>query len=583
MNRNLTALCFVLLVPVNSGDAAATEPPVTYLSDEDPFLTIPPTLRRLDPAYAALWTKALRHTESDLKREAAVAIARAHSAGFIDLSATAEDLLAVLNDETQPIAVRLDAARALVAIDADQAAHALFEFCTGGNTTAAQIVEPALAAWKFTDIQEIWRQRLTSNTARPYQLRLAIDGLAKSADTNIAPLLVSLVEDERRGTGLRLQAARALAELQKEGMESNAAQLASGELASRLLAATMLTRHDSAAALQRLQQLAGDPEPAVATIAWRRLLAVDPERLSSLAAKTSQCADPTLRKLAADALFQRPGKEQIQHLVAMLNDEHSEVRNTARIHLQTLGQQSNWRTIICDESMKLFDANRPFELEQAILLLSVLDHKPAAAELVPLLTHDAPDIFITAAWGMRMLAVKDHCSAMLKVASQRSQEMPKAVQSGDYSRQVGHLFEAFQVMSFHDAEPLMRKFPPRATMFNMVVSRRCAIWSLSHLHAGTPDDPLVAECVKRLHDIEAMVPEFDDVRQMAAIAMGRMNTSATLPDLKKYYTGGSQFDRVTYACAWAIGQIENTEIPTPTQPIASVANWFLEPIPAKHK
>src|SRR5206468_4210980 len=44
-------------------------------------------------------------------------------------------------------------------------------------------------------------------------------------------------------------------------------------------------------------------------------------------------------------------------------------------------------------------------LEQAAILLARLDHKPAARRLVELLKAERPEVFVTAAWGLRKLAV----------------------------------------------------------------------------------------------------------------------------------------------------------------------------------
>ena len=40
-------------------------------------------------------------------------------------------------------------------------------------------------------------------------------------------------------------------------------------------------------------------------------------------------------------------------------------------------------------------------LEQATILLAVLDHKPAAPRLVDLLRFERPEVFVAAAWGLR--------------------------------------------------------------------------------------------------------------------------------------------------------------------------------------
>src|SRR5581483_10356262 len=78
---------------------------------------------------------------------------------------------------------------------------------------------------------------------------------------------------------IRLESARALASLRSEGLEKDAEGLAADAsprgLVPRLAAASLLRRHSSPQAIQLLQRLMHDPEPAVAAIAGARLLEID--------------------------------------------------------------------------------------------------------------------------------------------------------------------------------------------------------------------------------------------------------------------------------------------------------------------
>src|SRR5262249_53251073 len=118
--------------------------------DQDPHLEAGAevkTVARFDPRLKALWLEALARPEADLQRQAADAIARAHALGMPGLREAAPPLLAALEaPDAHPVA-RLACARALITLDARQAAPALMALARSGGFEAARLLEPALARW----------------------------------------------------------------------------------------------------------------------------------------------------------------------------------------------------------------------------------------------------------------------------------------------------------------------------------------------------------------------------------------------------------------------------------------------------
>ena len=116
-------------------------------------------------------------------------------------------------------------------------------------------------------------------------------------------------------------------------------------------------------------------------------------------------------------------------------------------------------------------------------------------------------VFITAAWGLRRLAVPRTLDAMF---DKFRRETEKAQQAGSLGivvgRQVSQLIEAFGLMGYAQAEPLLRKYIPKGSPFD-AECRAAAVWTLGHLHAGQPDAELVRLFVGRLSDVESMEPE----------------------------------------------------------------------------
>ena len=64
--------------------------------------------------------------------------------------------------------------------------------------------------------------------------------------------------------------------------------------------------------------------------------------------------------------------------------------------------------------------------EQAAILLTQLQHRPAAARMVQLLTADRPEVFVTVAWGLRKLAVADTLPAVTKYVRDEFERLKKS-------------------------------------------------------------------------------------------------------------------------------------------------------------
>ena len=217
-------------------------------------------------------------------------------------------------------------------------------------------------------------------------------------------------------------------------------------------------------------------------------------------------------------------------------------------------------------------------LEQATLLLVALDHKPAAERLVELLDFERPEVFVTAAWGLRRLAVPDALDGMFGKFRRETEKTQQANWMGiDVGWQLCQLIEAFGQMGYAPADPVLRQYIPKESPF-FVESRAAAIWTLGHLHAGQPDAELVRLFVERLSDEDPMFPEAEPVRRMSAVSLGRMKAEAALDPLRQYLESMSVNCELGYACAWAIQQITGEPIPEFRVNPGWRSGWFLEPL-----
>ena len=183
--------------------------------------------------------------------------------------------------------------------------------------------------------------------------------------------------------------------------------------------------------------------------------------------------------------------------------------------------------------------------------------------MVKLLKFDRPEVFVTAAWSLRRLAVKSTLDAMLD----RAQRQITMVKNADLTlipyieidEQISQIFQAFGEMNFTRSEPLLRQLIPKGSI--MVETRAAAIWTLGHFYAGNPQKDLTTLFRQRLADINPLFPEYRQVREMSAASLGRMKATSALPTLRRFYGEESAYTPLGYACIWAIHQLTGEDIP----------------------
>jgi HEAT repeat protein len=559
-----------------------------------------------------LWVKALQRPEADLRCQAAEAIARAHRSGVKNLDTTIAPLVAALERPDPHPSAQLAVADALITLDARSAAPALFRQSQVGSSELRALVEPALARWDYRPVRSAWLARLRDPAARPQELLLAIRGLgAVREEQAVAPLRALVFPDVEGGKQeaqpgspgpyssrlppfVGLEAARVLGTLRTEGLEQETERLATEarSLSDRLAAAALLHRHRSEASIRILQGLARDNEPAVAARALAPLLEIDPKPLVPAVGSLLASPDATLRSLAVKILFREPSPAHIRLMADQLDDPHPEVRLKVRRSLEQLAARNEFREPVLREGMRVLAGQHWRGLEQATILLTNLDHKPAAGRLVELLSFDQPapplragttvgvlatplgptplsavcaavrrtdrpEVFVTAAWGLRRLAVPESLPEVLSYVQAHQQYL--LVHRHVYlDHQVSQLNQLLGRLKYARAEAVLRRFVPRTDGWRNVELRAAAIWALGLIREGKPDTALATALVERIDDNKLFPPGPEDirVRRMAAITLGRMRARDKLADLRRYRPVQEKTQStIGNACGWSIAQI----------------------------
>jgi HEAT repeat protein len=579
--RLLPVWC-VLLLTLQAAPLSAEPAPGFLMAGDPEFRALPP-VKDFKRDFKGIWLLALQRPEADYQRMAAETVARAHQHGIPDLAELAPTLEKILSEPASHPAARYAAARALIVLESRESAPGLLEAGLKYGADLRQLIEPALAQWDFGPARAVWTKRLESAATFPRDLILALRGLGRVRDATALPTISRIAVDPLRPAHIRLEAAQAAGEMGDSGLESEAEQLAhdrrASQLVNRLCAVRLLVRHSSKDAQNLLVELAGESEPAVVAAALQRLNDIDPELVVPLAEQALQNADPRVREAGATAWIRRPSPERIKTVTRLLDDDHPSLRKLAGESLCQLAENPELGEVIRAGAMQVLAGNRWQGQVQAMLVLAMLEYKPAADRFSELLESTRPDVMTHAAWGLRKLAEPRTIPAIVEKIRRQTIARKTATIPG-VDEQVAHLFEACGTMQAREAEPLMMQYVPRDSTRTMDNSRGAAIWALGRLHAGTLDGPLADALIARVRDESLKPPESPLVKQMAVVALVRINAADYGPAVKKSIALHTPASALDLATRWAVRELTGEELPPPVPPRFPDGVWFLEPLEA---
>lgn len=489
--------------------------------------------------------------DSELHWEAAASLERVAQEQLTDPRRFVPALQKTLESTDSPL-VRRVCARALVAADDRASAEALSKLCVPEEHVLSTRIEPWLAAVRPALLQDEWRRRLQQplSTSQP-QVMLACECVVIAEDRQALDSLTALATSDQTRFGVRRAAARALSRLEAPGVAAAAAVLAEGSVTDRILAAQLLDRASSEAALNTLSQLCDDPQAAVASLAWSSLERQDRTRLAGRLVEAARHPEPNVRRAVVRALQQLPSAAHCQLLLTMLADRHINVRNDARAALAAVARESDaLRPEILAGAGGILgsgDANWQ-QLEQAMILLGQQRHADYQAALVPLLSYPRHEVYVTAAWLMHLMPRPELADEVVRVARQRMDYL-NAGQYGNSLRikdansiQLRYLFHIAASTDRKDIAPIAREMLSKEAP-TLVPTRAVGLWALGVVSRGEPTQESVrTSLVARVHDDSEEVPEDLLVKACSALGLGELMMKESIPDLelahRKYGIGG---------------------------------------------
>jgi HEAT repeat protein len=554
-----------------------------------PDLPAPKTELIFSEKAKSLWLQALKRPTVEMRSRAAQTIALAHRRGMKGLEDTIDLLIGLIDNAAEHSAVRLEAVKAVIELDARGAAAKLFSVAQTGSSELREVIEPVLARWDHKPAREMWLERLREPSMSGRSLFLAVTSLAAVREKRAADGFRQLALGDR-SPSIRVEAGRGLGLLRDEGLEKDAERLAGDDsvlgISARLAAGLMLQQHKSEEAVRILQRLTKDREPAVAAVAVARLIQIDPKLALGQLDHLLASPDEKLRSYGVDVLREVPGEKHVQLLGERLDDLHPDVRARARRALYELAVKKGLRDQVLAAGTKMLATDKWRGEEQAAILLSDLDHRPAAKRLLQLLPAERSEVFVTAAWALRRLAVKESLpgvvgylkSELPLFRSRRNRgERPNASHHL-VDHQLSQLNQLLGQQKYREADTILQGFIPRMTNAMSFESRAAAIWALGLIHEGKRNATLEKAVTARLQDTATQPPEDPRVRRMSAILLGRVGAKDAVPKLKKYSIRFEQTgDPVNDACNWSIARLTGVKLPAPKTIRKPATGWFISP------
>lgn len=578
-------------------DVPPPGPRITLMLAREPEYVLRPEVERFDGNHVPLWLQALDRDEDELLKDAAEAFIDAASMGYDPVNPeVVPRLRSALKRCRQPIARRA-VAKALIMYDDRAGADLLWETSSLPDHEFRRIVWPALGTWKYEPAIAA-NLEVLKDPARPAPVvRLAIDVLRNARAEQARELLTKMVMDSGFRGDLRIAAADALGETFHNGLTPPARELHSrprGEdPLSGLLAARLLVRHDDDPGIALLRELANDEITAVQAAALARLRRIRPELCAAFALNPDTAdrfsvshPDANVRQVLIESTFAIRKMESIPVLTAFLDDPHPRNRTAAGDGLFALaGLGDEFRASVEQHAMQALGHSSWRVLERASLLVAGLDYEPAADRLVTLLGHPRGEVAVASAFALKELAVEATLPAVLEQLQQLApredyEDSEKGREEFAWvTRQAQQLCEMLGRQSYLPGDPTLRLFIPKTLGLSIKSSPPCrasAIWALGRMHRQAPDADLERLFLERLTDLSPFMPEYEEVREASAYALGWMKSAPAAPALKQFADRIATFRCTGPASAWALEQVTGEVLPLPEVSIRwQSKEWFL--------
>jgi hypothetical protein len=251
-------------------------------------------------------------------------------------------------------------------------------------------------------------------------------------------------------------------------------------------------------------------------------------------------------------------EEAIVILGEYLGDDQPRVREMARDVLLRLADDETHRTVIEREVSKALTSQKWWQIEQALIAAASLGMKNEEQQLLVLLESEHPEVYVTAAWALRVLAKSPEVIAkMVEIVKSETDRFfgDNTFDEPVYHR-TAHLIEGLSVRQVAEARASIARYVPKNQKVGLA-SRMSALWGMGKYLRDKPEQKFSDAYIVIIYDKMGFGAEFGIMRYCAMIGLGNMADPYSKAKIVELEEGESS--PMALAKDWALKQIEKRE------------------------
>lgn len=437
-------------------------------------------------------------------------------------------------------------------------------------------VEERLIEWKSPLALESCRSCVKESSATKESLLIAAKGLAALGDASDVSALETLFRDRRYPLGVRYAAAQGISRIDsKKALElldeieagkiygatknDKEAKAESGPvwdywLATAYLIGTNETDRTRSLLIEALQK----GSDVARAIALNRLGQMSAEEFKKQLDSVRNDPEINVRLEVLSFLSSHVDESAIIVLGEYLGDDQPRVREKARNELLKIADNAEQRPIVEREVSKALKGEKWWQVEQALIAATSLGMKDEEMQFVALLNHSQPEVYVTAAWALRVLAHSPEGIAKMVelVKSETDRFFGGELADEPVYHRVGHLIEGLSMRKVPEARASIQRYVKKNQAVGMA-SRMGALWGIGKYLEGKPDQKLADDYIFIIYDKMGFGAEFGVMRYCAMIGLGNMADPYTKQKIVELEEG--DVSPMASAKKWALERIEKRE------------------------
>lgn len=443
------------------------------------------------------------------------------------------------------------------------------------DVSVSLVVEEQMIKWKSALPLTVWRNRFNEQFVEKERLLVAANGVAQLGDSSDLPALEGLLRNRKQPLGVRYAAAQGIARINtpkalelldevaagkiQGDVELSNEKAASGPVWDYWLAITYLVgTHESDRTKELLIETLKKGSDVARTVALRQLGKMSAEEFKKQLDVVRNDPEINVRMEVLNFLSNHVDEQAIVIMGEYLGDDQPRVRELARDQLLKLADNETNRPIVEREVSKALKSEKWWQVEQAIIAAASLQMTNEQQQLLVLLDHSQPEVYVTAAWGLRVLADSPEVIAkmveLVKSETDRIFDGP-TLDEPVYHR-VAHLIEGLSLRKVPESRASIERYVPKNQKAGMV-SRMGALWGMGKYLEGKPEPKFSEQYITIVYDKFGFGAEFGAMRYCAMIGLGSFADPATKEKIVALEEG--EGSPIALAKKWTLEQIEKRE------------------------